>query len=58
MKYRLLPKDAEGGLQFHRGSSNLDLCPLAKALLSVKTIDSVFIGPTHVTLRKSGIDPW
>jgi hypothetical protein len=58
MKLRLLPKDAEGGLQFHRGGSNLEICPVAKALLSVKTIDSVYIGATHITLRKSGINPW
>lgn len=58
MKLRLLPKTADGGLQFHKESQNLDLCPVAKALLSRDEIVGVYIGKSHITVRKKGIRPW
>lgn len=58
MRLRLLPKTAEGGLQFHKGSPHLDLCPVAKALLSTDEIVSVYIGKSHITVRKTGINSW
>jgi Scaffold protein Nfu/NifU N terminal len=58
LRLRLLPEAVEGGLQFNRGGPNLDICPLAKALLKVDNIESVYIGKSHLTVRKSGLRPW
>jgi Scaffold protein Nfu/NifU N terminal len=55
----ILPESFGTGMYFHKGEpAELSKSPVAKALLEVGNVKSVFLGKDFITINKSGSEAW
>jgi Scaffold protein Nfu/NifU N terminal len=55
----ILPESFGTGMYFHKGEPvELAKSPVAKALLDVGNVKSVFLGKDFITINKSGSEAW
>lgn len=57
--HEILPESFGTGMYFHKGEpTELAKSPVAKALLEVGNVKSVFLGKDFITINKSGSEAW